>query len=678
VSQKQVAREIEILRQEINNYNYHYFVLDDPIISDAEYDQHLQKLRQLEKQYPELITSDSPTQRVGAKPLKEFAEIHHSVPMLSLDNAFSDEDVTAFDQRVRERLGVNHEMEYVCEPKLDGLAVSLRYEKGFLVYAATRGDGETGEDITQNIRTIQMIPLRLQGDDFPEILEVRGEVYMPKKGFIELNERAKQSGDKIFVNPRNAAAGSLRQLDPHMTASRPLALFCYGMGAFEGSVFPQTHYELLIQFKKWGLRVNAETQIATGIQACLAYYRKMAERREHLAYEIDGIVYKVNSIAEQKHLGFISRAPRFAIAYKFPAEEVMTTVEEVEFQVGRTGALTPVARLKPVFVQGVTISNATLHNMDEVHRKDVHIGDTVIVRRAGDVIPEIVMAISQHRPKQAKKIVLPTHCPVCHSQVEQIEGEAVARCSGGLFCPAQRKEAIKHFASRRAMDIEGLGDKLIEQLVDRDLIHHAADLYSLPLETLANLERMAEKSAQNIIDALNKSKSTTFSRFLYALGIREVGEATAKQLAHHFGDLESLFSTSVEDLQAIQDIGPVVAKHIVAFFSEKHNRNVINKLLDAGIHWEKKTKSSLDLPLAGKTFVLTGTLKSLSRDEAKEKLERLGAKVSGSVSSKTHYVVAGEDPGSKLSKAEKLNIAVLTEEEFLSFLEPYFKKLELI
>jgi DNA ligase (NAD+) len=671
VSQKQIAQQIEILRQEINNYNYHYFVLDDPITSDAEYDQYLQTLRKLENEHPELITSDSPTQRVGAKPLKAFAEIHHSIPMLSLDNAFSEEDIFAFDERVRERLGVDHEMEYVCEPKLDGLAVSLRYEKGILVSAATRGDGETGEDITQNIRTIQMIPLKLQGDEIPEIIEVRGEVYMPKKGFIELNERAKQLGEKIFVNPRNAAAGSLRQLDPHITASRPLAFFCYGVGLFEGKAHPKTHYDMLVLLKKWGLRVNPETKVVKNIQACSTYYKNMAELREHLLYEIDGVVYKVNSIEEQKKLGFISRAPRFAIAHKFPAEEVMTIVEEVEFQVGRTGALTPVARLKPVFVQGVTISNATLHNMDEVHRKDVHIGDTVIVRRAGDVIPEVVRALSQHRPTQAKKIVLPKKCPICHSQVEQIEGEAVARCSGGLFCPAQRKEAIKHFASRRAMDIEGLGDKLIEQLVDRDIVQHIADLYSLSLETLASLERMAEKSAQNIIDALNKSKSTTLSRFLFSLGIREVGEATAKQLAHQYGDLEPLFSATEADLQAIQDIGPVVAKHIVAFFSEKHNRDVIKQLLNAGIHWEKIKKSSHDLPLKNKTFVLTGTLKTLSREEAKEKLESLGAKVSGSVSTKTHVVVVGEDPGSKFLKAKELNIDVMTEEAFLNFLKSY-------
>jgi DNA ligase (NAD+) len=667
---KTVKQEIEKLRQDINNYNHHYFVLDDPIISDAEYDQYLHKLRKIEQQHPELVTADSPTQRVGAKPLKEFAEVRHDVPMLSLENGFSEEDVFAFDQRIHERLNVQHDIEYACEPKLDGLAVSIRYENGLLVRAATRGDGETGEDITQNIRTIPMIPLRLHGDDYPDILEVRGEVYMPKKGFLELNERARKTGDKIFVNPRNAAAGSLRQLDPAMTASRPLAIFCYGMGIIEGTDLPKTHSDMLARLKKWGLRVNPESKVVQGIQACLSYYNKIGGKRDNLSYEIDGVVYKVNAIADQKKLGFVSRAPRWAIAHKFPSEEVMTTVEDVEFQVGRTGALTPVARLKPVFVHGVTISNATLHNMDEVHRKDVHIGDTVIVRRAGDVIPEVVTAVSQHRPSDAKKISLPSYCPICHSKVEQVEGEAVARCSGGLFCPAQRKEALKHFASRRAMDIEGLGDKLIEQLVDREIVQNPADLYSLTLDTLANLERMADKSAQNIIDALDKSKSTTLARFLYSLGIREVGEATAKLLAQHFGDLEPLYSTTEADLQSIQDIGPVVAQHIIAFFAEKHNREVIKKLQHAGIHWQSVKKLSTS-PLAGQTFVLTGTLKSLSRDEAKEKLESLGAKVSGSVSSKTHYVVVGEDAGSKLAKAKELNIKTMTEDEFLAFLNRY-------
>jgi DNA ligase (NAD+) len=664
-----ISQEIQKLRNDINSYNYHYFVLDDPIISDAEYDRYFSQLRQLELEYPEYISSDSPTQRVGAKPLKDFPEVHHQVPMLSLENAFSDEDVLAFNERVQERLNNHQEIEYFCEPKLDGLAVTIRYEKGLLIRAATRGDGETGEDITQNIRTIKMIPLCLHGNDFPDVLEVRGEVFIPKNDFLVLNERAKEKGEKIFANPRNAAAGSLRQLDPSITASRPLAIFCYGIGVIEGDYKPQTHEDMLKHLQQWGLRVNPESKVATGIQACLAFYNNMQEKRNHLSYEIDGVVYKINDIASQKKLGFISRAPRWALAHKFPSEEVMTVVEAVEFQVGRTGALTPVARLKPVFVHGVTISNATLHNMDEVRRKNVYIGDTVIVRRAGDVIPEVVTSLPQHRPVDAKVIELPTECPVCHSVIDQMEGEAVARCSGGLFCSAQRKEAIKHFASRRAMDIEGLGDKLIEQLVDRDLIKNPADLYGLSLDVLADLERMAEKSAQNTLDALEKSKKTTFARFLYALGIREVGEATAKHLAQHYSDLPPLFTATEADLQAIPDIGPVVAKHIITFFSEKHNHDVIDQLLGAGVHWEKIEKKSHALPLTGKTFVLTGSLTTLSREEAKEKLESLGAKVSGSVSSKTHYVIVGEEAGSKLLKAQQLGIQVMEEAAFLTFLE---------
>ncbi|MBV8802855.1 MAG: NAD-dependent DNA ligase LigA [Gammaproteobacteria bacterium] len=667
-NQLDISQQIQKLHQQINKYNYHYFVLDDPIVSDAEYDQCLQELRQLESQYPEYITVDSPTQRVGAKALTAFNEVHHASPMLSLENAFLEEDVIAFDKRIHERLQIDTEIEYICEPKLDGLAVSIRYEKGVLIRAATRGDGEIGEDITQNIRTIQMVPLKLQGN-YPNVLEVRGEVYMPKEGFLALNERAQKLGEKVFVNPRNAAAGSLRQLDPRITASRPLAIFCYGFGIIEGEYQPESHQDMLNHLQQWGLRINSETVLAKGVQACLSFYKKMQEKRKHLSYEIDGVVYKVNNIADQKKLGFVSRAPRWAIAHKFPAEEVMTVVEDVEFQVGRTGALTPVARLKPVFVQGVTISNATLHNMDEVQRKNVFIGDTVVVRRAGDVIPEVVISLPQHRPNNAKKIELPTDCPICHSRIEQIEGEAVARCTGGLFCSAQRKEAIKHFASRRAMNIEGLGDKLIEQLVERNIVKNPADLYTLTLEELANLDRMAKKSAQNTLDALQKSKKTTFARFLYALGIREVGEATAKQLAQYFAVLESLYSASEADLQAIPDIGPVVAKHIATFFEEQHNRDVINKLLQAGIYWEKIKAATDKLPLTGKTFVLTGTLTALSREEAKEKLENLGAKVSGSVSGKTHFVVAGADAGSKLIKAQQLGIKVIDEATFLDYLK---------
>ena len=662
------AQKLEQLRQQINEHNYHYYVLDDPIISDTEYDQLMQALQEIEKQHPDMITADSPTQRVGAKPLKEFKEVTHKIPMLSLENAFTDEDVLAFDQRIHERLDSVEKLEYVCEPKLDGLAISILYKKGQLIQAATRGDGETGEDVTENVRTIQSVPLQLRGNDYPDLFEVRGEVYLPKKGFLAMNARAEAKGEKIFVNPRNAAAGSLRQLDSRITASRPLAIFCYGIGVVEGKALPGKHSDILACLKKWGLCVNSEIKVVSDISQCLIYQQKMAEKREKLPYEIDGVVYKVNSIAKQNELGFVSRAPRYAIAHKFPAEEVSTVVESVEFQVGRTGALTPVARLKPVFVGGVTVSNATLHNMDEVKRKDVHIYDAVMIRRAGDVIPEVVAVIKQRRPSNAEKIVLPTQCPVCHSKVEQVEGEAVARCSGGLFCPAQRKEAIKHFASRRAMDIEGLGEKLVDQLVDQQLIKNIADVYSLRLDQLANLERMAEKSAQNLLDALEKSKKTTLGRFLYALGIREVGEATAKQLAKHFGDLPPLFLATEEALQEIQDVGPIVAKHIAAFFSEKHNRDVIEKLQQAGIHWEKIKIEKRELPLLGKTFVLTGTLHTLSRDAAKEKLENLGAKVAGSVSSKTSYVVVGDDAGSKLAKAKELDIEILDEKTFLQLI----------
>ncbi len=669
-----ISHTIESLRQRINDHNYRYYVLDDPRISDAEYDTLFAELQSLEKQHPEFITTDSPTQRVGAVPLKEFAEVQHDIPMLSLENAFTEEDVIAFNHRVQERLDRVQDIEYNCEPKLDGLAVSLRYEHGLLVRAATRGDGATGEDITENIRTIKMVPLRLQGKEYPPILEVRGEVYMPKAGFIALNKKAEIKGEKIFANPRNAAAGSLRQLNPRITAARPLAIFCYGVGKVEGGVLPSKHSDILAVLKTWGFVVNPEIEVVTGIAGCLDFYKKIGKKRPNLPYEIDGVVYKVNNLQDQERLGFVSRAPRWALAHKFPAEQVQTVIESVEFQVGRTGALTPVARLRPVAVSGVTVSNATLHNMDEVKRKDIHIGDIVIIQRAGDVIPEVVSVVIEKRPAITEKIKLPEHCPVCHSVVEQIEDEAIARCSGGLFCPAQRKEAVKHFASRRAMDIEGLGDKLVEQLIDNDLISNPADLYKLKLDELAGLERMAEKSAQNLLEALEKSKKTTLARFLYALGIREVGEATAKNLANFFGELEPLFSATVESLQEISDVGPIVAQHIVTFFSEDHNRDVIKKLLAVGVHWETVKKSASALVLAGKTFVLTGTLVSLSRDEAKDKLEALGAKVAGSVSAKTSYVVVGADAGSKLKKAKELGVAVLEEEDFLQFLQVIAKK----
>lgn len=664
MSKQSIKSQIEKLRQEIDEHNYRYHVLDQPVISDAEYDKLFKKLQELEKDYPDYITAESPTQRVGAEPRKEFRQVHHTLPMLSLENAFTDDEAYAFDKRIHQRLNVADDMVYVAEPKLDGLAVTLHYDHGKFIRAATRGDGDIGEDITENIRTIKMIPLHLRGNDFPSRIEIRGEVYMPIKGFEALNQRAKEKGEKVFVNPRNAAAGSVRILDPGITAERPLEIFCYGIGVIEGKIIPETQDEMLALLKKWGMRTNPEAKCLKGIEACLNYYKAMRNKRDQLPYEIDGVVYKVNSLSDQKHLGFVSRAPRWAIAHKFPSVEVETLLEKVEFNVGRTGALTPIARLKPVFVHGVTVSNATLHNMDEIRRKDIHVGDTVIVRRAGDVIPEIVGVVKSKQAQRRIKINMPKHCPICHSLVDQIEGEAVARCSAGLYCPAQRKEAIKHFASRRAMDIDGLGDKLIDQLVDLKIIESPADLYSLTLAILSDLERMAEKSGQNILAALEKSKKTTLNRFLYALGIREVGEATAKQLANHFGDLSPLFSVSEEDLQQISDIGPVVAKYIVSFFAEHHNKAVIQKLIKAGIHWDPIKKSDT-LPLAGKTFVLTGSLTSLTREEAKEKLEQLGAKVAGSVSSKTDYVVVGADAGSKLEKAKQLGIKLLKEEEFM-------------
>ncbi|RDI46028.1 DNA ligase [Aquicella lusitana] len=669
-SKDNVKKQIERLREQINEHNYRYYVLDNPIISDAEFDELFERLKQLEKSHPDLITADSPTQRVGGAPLKAFAEVKHAVPMRSLENAFTDEDIHAFDKRIRERLQQEGAIEYCCEPKLDGLAINIRYEKGLLSQAATRGDGETGEDVTENVKTIQMVPLKLRGDKFPRILDVRGEVYMSKKGFEKLNAQAEEKGLKIFANPRNAAAGSLRQLDPRITATRPLEIFFYGVGGVEGHKLPAKHSEMLKWLEELGLRTNPLIEVKQGVAGCLAYYQKMGKQRDKLSYEIDGVVYKVNEIAQQEKLGYVTRAPRWAVAHKFPAEEVTTSIEEVEFQVGRTGALTPVARLKPVHVRGVTVSNATLHNMDEIRRKDIHIGDIVIVRRAGDVIPEVVGVVKDRRPKHIKKITLPKHCPVCHSGIEQVEGEAVARCTGGLICPAQQKESIKHFASRRAMNIEGLGDKLVDQLVNTKLISSVADIYDLTQEQLEDLERMGKKSAQNLLEEIEKSKTTTLPRFLYALGIREVGEATAKQLAMHFKTLEALQSASIDDLQAVADVGPVVAEHIAHFFREKHNRTVIDKLIRAGVHWPA-IRSASHAPLAGKTFVLTGTLRDMTRDEAKERLERLGAKVAGSVSKKTDYVVAGTDPGSKLDAAKKLEIEILDDKDFHVFLQKY-------
>ena len=661
---------IEALRAEINEHDYRYYVLNDPSIPDAEYDRLMAELRELEARHPEWVTPDSPTQRVGGAPAEGFTTVPHRVPMLSLDNAFSEEDVRAFERRILERLGTEAELEYCCEPKLDGMAVSLLYENGRLVQAATRGDGTTGEDITANVRTIRAVPLKLRGHTLPGLLEVRGEIIMPRAAFEALNARARERGEKTFVNPRNAAAGSLRQLDPRVTASRQLDMYCYALGEVQGMTLPDTHYDTLMVLREMGLRINPLIRTAVGVEGCLAYYRQMAERRDNLPYDIDGVVYKVNRFDLQQRLGFVSRAPRWAIAHKFPAQEELTVLEGVDFQVGRTGKITPVARLRPVFVGGVTVSNATLHNMDEVRRLDVHIGDTVIVRRAGDVIPQIVGVVADRRPADARPVEMPDHCPECGSEIVQAEGEADARCSGGLYCPAQRKEAIKHFASRKAMDIEGLGDKLIDTLVDKGLVETVADLYSLRYEQLVALERMGPKSAQNILDAIERSKHTTLERFVYALGIREVGEATARALVRHFRTLEALEQADENALMAVPDVGPVVASHVVSFFRQPHNREILEKLLAAGITWPpvEDSAGAGQSPFTGKTVVLTGTLSRLTRDEARALLQQAGAKVTGSVSAKTDFVIAGEKAGSKLTKAEALGVPVLDEDAFIRLL----------
>lgn len=654
--------QLEKLRQQLRYHNHLYYVLDDPQIPDVEYDRLFRELQALETAHPELITPDSPTQRVGAAPLTEFGEIKHAIPMLSLGNVFSDEELLAFDKRIHDRLKSDAETEFVAEPKLDGLAISILYENGVFTRAATRGDGETGEDVTHNVRTIASVPLRLLGEGYPTVLEVRGEIYMPKAGFEAFNAKMRALGEKTFVNPRNAAAGSLRQLDPRLTAQRPLDIFCYAVGQVEGGTVPDTHYAILQQFRAWGLRVCPDIRIVQGAQGCLDYFREIGARRNSLPYDIDGVVYKVNSIATQQELGFISRAPRWAIAHKFPAQEEITELEGVDFQVGRTGALTPVARLKPVFVGGVTVSNATLHNMDEIERKDVRIGDFVIVRRAGDVIPEVASVILERRPAGAAPIVMPTHCPVCGSEVQRPEGEAVARCSGGLYCPAQVKEAIKHFASRKALNIDGLGDKMVEQLFDAGLVRHVDDLYSLDVEAVAALERMGKKSAENLITALESSKSTTLERFIYALGIRNAGEGTAKGLARYFGSLEAIQAANEETLKLVPDIGVIVAANVAQFFAEAHNRDTIQHLRDLGVHWANyEAKPAEALPLAGKTYVITGTL-SRAREDIKADLEALGAKVSGSVSKKTTALIAGENAGSKLTKAQELGVEILGED----------------
>ncbi len=668
-----INQQIKQLREQLRYHEYQYHVLDNSQIPDSEYDRLFHQLKALEQQYPELVTADSPTQRVGAKPLSGFAQITHELPMLSLDNAFSDEEFYAFVKRIQDRLVVLPDpLTFCCEPKLDGLAVSILYVNGVLTQAATRGDGTTGEDITLNIRTIRNIPLQLLTDHPPARLEVRGEVFMPQDGFNRLNERALEHGEKTFANPRNAAAGSLRQLDPKITSQRPLVLNAYSIGIAEGVELPPTQYERLQWLKSIGIPVNPEIRLCHGVDDVLGFYRHIQEVRPTLGYDIDGTVLKINDIALQQQLGFISKAPRWAIAYKFPAQEEMTVLKDVEFQVGRTGAITPVAKLEPVFVAGVTVSNATLHNGDEIARLDIAIGDTVIVRRAGDVIPQIIGVVHDRRPMDAQSIIFPSECPVCGSQIVRIEGEAVARCTGGLFCDAQRKEALKHFVSRRAMDIDGVGAKLIEQLVDRELIHTPADLFKLDLFTLMRLERMGAKSADNALTSLERAKNTTLSRFIFALGIRDVGEATARSLANYFKTLEALQVASLEQLQEVPDVGEVVANRIYVFWREQHNLDVVNDLIQQGVHWETvEVKEVGENPFKDKTVVLTGTLTQMGRNEAKELLQQLGAKVAGSVSAKTHFVIAGDNAGSKLAKAQEFGVQVMTENEFLEIVNTF-------
>ena len=662
-----IQTQINNLRKTLRQYEYEYHVLDNPTVPDSEYDRLFHQLKALELEHPEFLTSDSPTQRVGAKPLSGFSQIRHEIPMLSLDNAFSDEEFNAFVKRIEDRLIVLPKpLTFCCEPKLDGLAVSILYVNGILTQAATRGDGTTGEDITANIRTIRNIPLQLLTDNPPARLEVRGEVFMPHAGFERLNEYALEHGEKTFANPRNAAAGSLRQLDPNITSKRPLVLNAYGIGIAEGVELPNTHYDRLQWLKSIGIPVNPEIRLCNGTNEVLDFYRDIQNKRSSLGYDIDGTVLKINDIALQNELGFISKAPRWAIAYKFPAQEELTVLNDVEFQVGRTGAITPVAKLEPVFVAGVTVSNATLHNGDEIERLNIAIGDTVVIRRAGDVIPQIIGVLHERRPDNAKPIIFPTNCPVCDSQIIRIEGEAVARCTGGLFCAAQRKEALKHFVSRKAMDIDGVGGKLIEQLVDRELVHTPADLFKLDLTTLTRLERMGAKSAENALNSLEKAKSTALARFIFALGIREVGEATALNLANHFKTLDALKSADLEELQQVPDVGEVVANRIFVFWREAHNVAVVDDLIAQGVHWETvEVKEASENLFKDKTVVLTGTLTKMGRNEAKALLQQLGAKVSGSVSSKTDFIIAGDAAGSKLAKAQELNIPVLTEEEFL-------------
>ena len=672
------------LHAQLHAHAHAYYVNDEPSIPDAEYDKLFEELQSIEAQHPELITPDSPTQRVGSKPLSQFASVRHKVPMLSIRTETDTEATGAqsFDNRVRKELGLTKEdppVEYVAELKFDGLAMSLRYENGVLVQAATRGDGETGEDVTQNIRTIKQIPLRLPGDA-PAVLEVRGEVYMRRADFEALNERQRtkmaqgMKGEKTFVNPRNAAAGAVRQLDPTIAAQRPLSFFAYGVGdtatAEAGGPAFETHLELLQALKRWGFPVAEQTTLAQAAPELIAFHQRIGQSRDSLPFDIDGVVYKVNSLALQKQLGFVTREPRWAVAHKYPAQEQLTTVLSIDVQVGRTGKLTPVAKLAPVFVGGVTVTNATLHNEDEARRKDVRVGDTVVVRRAGDVIPEVVSVLLDKRAPGAEVFTMPHICPVCGSSAVREEGEADYRCTGGLFCGAQRKEAILHFAHRRAVEVDGLGDKLVEQLVDANVIRTLPDLYKLGLTALANLDRMADKSATNLLAAIEASKQTTLARFVFGLGIRHVGEATAKELARHFGKLDAIMDAKQEQLLQVSDVGPIVAKSLRTFFDQPHNREVVEQLRACGVTWEEGEPAALTLkPLTGKTFVITGTLPTLSRDQAKDMLEAAGAKVAGSVSKKTDYLLAGSDAGSKLDKAREAGVAVIDEATLVDLLQ---------
>ena len=661
-----LLEEISQLRADLDDANYRYYVLDEPTLTDADYDRKLQRLKQLEGEHPELISPDSPTQRVGAAPAEGFPEVAHAIPMLSLDNAFSRDDIVAFAERVAERLECQaEEIEFSCEPKLDGAAVSLVYEQGVLVSGATRGDGRTGEGITSNLRTLRSVPLKLMGKRVPELLELRGEVIMRHSGFEALNERAREEGSKVFANPRNAAAGSLRQLDPRITATRPLEFHAYQAARLEPDLGDATHSALMARLSTLGFRTSAELTTMYGPDAVADYCEQLGAKRDQLGYDIDGVVIKVNDLRHQRELGFVARAPRWAVAFKFPAQEEVTTLNDVEFQVGRTGAITPVARLAPVTVAGVTVSNATLHNADEITRLGVMIGDTVAIRRAGDVIPQVVRVDEEKRPADARAITFPDHCPVCGSDIERLEGEAVARCSGGLYCAAQRKEALKHFASRKALDIDGLGEKLIEQLVDQEWVKTPADLFHLSVEQLKSLPRMGEKSATNLVNALEKAKQTTLARFIYALGIREVGEATAANVANHFGTLQALQDADQAALEAVNDVGPIVAKHIHTFFRQPHNLETLQALIEAGITWQESEVTQGPTPLEGQTWVLTGAMESMTRDEGKARLQALGAKVAGSVSKKTTCLVAGEAAGSKLTKAEQLGVEVIDEATFI-------------